>query len=166
MPAPPLPFQWDGDTMVPRWPRKADEHYVIGQDYMLAPLEERSEASHRHEFAFVRDAWSTLPESLADEYPSAEFLRKRALIATGYCTVTDYVCGSNAEALRWATNLRREVDEYAVVIVQKTVVRVLRAKSQSRRAMQPDEFQASKTAILDHIAGLLDVPPDQLRRAA
>lgn len=164
----PLPFTWDGEHMVirPGFQRQADAQYVVGEDYRLAPIEERSEASHRQEFAWLREAWASLPEGMADDFPSAEHLRKRALIATGFCTTTDYVCGSSAEAIRWASNLRKEADEYALVIVAKTVVRVCKAKSQSRRAMDKAEFQASKTAIMEWIATLLDVQPEDLARAA
>lgn len=78
--------------------------------------------------------------------------------------MTDYVCSSGAEAIRWAANLRKEVDEYALVIVERSVVRVMKAKSQSRKAMAKADFQASKTAILEWVAGLLDVAPETLAR--
>ena len=142
----------------------ADKHYVIGESYRMAPVEERSEASHKQAFAWIREAWMSLPENLALEYPSPEHLRKRALIRTGWCTMTDYVCGSNAEAIRWAVNLRKEADEYAVVIVERSVVRVLKAKSQSMKAMGKADFEASKTDILRWIADLIEVDPTTLAR--
>lgn len=162
----PMPYRWSGDAWVihPRFQRQADAAFAIGETRMMVEVEERSEASHRQEFAWLREAWLSLPERIATEYPSPEHLRKRALIATGWCTMTDYVCGSNAEALRWATNLRKEMDEYALVIVERTVVRVLKAKSQSIRAMGKADFQASKTALMEWVAGLLEVSPDTLSR--
>lgn len=162
----PLAYQWDGEGMkvLSRHHVQADRQFTIGEVYTMAPVEQRSEASHRQEFAWLREAWLSLPDALAADYPSPEHLRKRALISTGYCNTTDYICSSNAEALRWSTNLSKEVDEYAVVIVSQTVVRVHKAKSQSRRAMPKDEFQASKTAIIDWVANLLGVEPDNLAR--
>jgi len=162
----PMPYRWSGDSWVihPRFQRQADAAFAIGESRMMVEVEERSEASHRQEFAWLREAWMSLPEHVASEYPSPEHLRKRALIATGWCTMTDYVCGSNAEALRWATNLRKEMDEYALVIVERTVVRVLKAKSQSIRAMGKADFQASKTAILEWVAKLLEVEPATLAK--
>jgi hypothetical protein len=163
---PPLPFVWTGEGLKPLSSRAADQHYVIGERYTVAPIEERSEVSHRHEFAWLREAHASLPDHLAAEYPTPDHLRKRALIATGFCTTADYVCGNRAEALRWAANMRKEVDEYTLVIVSNTVVRVHKAKSQKRGAMDKAEFQASKTAIIEWVAGLLDVAPDTLARAA
>ena len=90
---------------------EAAAQFVIGQCYRLAEIEERSEASHEQEFAWLREAWLSLPESIAREFPSPEHLRKRALIATGWCTTTDYVSGSAAETIRWAAKLRKEGDE-------------------------------------------------------
>lgn len=164
MTAAPMLFRWNGQAMIlhRRHQREADQTFVIGQSYRMVEIEERSEVSHRHEFGWLKDAWLSLPESVAREYPSVEHLRKRALIATGWCTMTDYVCGSAAEAARWASNLRKEVDEYALVIVERAVVRVFKAKSQSRKAMGKEDFQASKTAIIEWVAKLLDVAPETL----
>lgn len=162
----PLTYRWSGDAWVvhPRFQRQADAAFTIGETRTLVEVEERSEASHKQEFAWLREAWLTLPDSIATEYPSPEHLRKRALIRTGWCTMTDYVCGSNAEAMRWATNLRKEVDEYALVIVERTVVRVLRPKSQSRKAMGKADFEASKADIIRWIADLIEVEPATLAR--
>lgn len=162
----PLPFQWHGDAMIPLagFQRRADEAFTIGQVYRLTEVEERSEVSHRQEFAWLRDAWASLPEALTAKYPTPEHLRKQALIMTGWCNVTDYVCTSTAEAIRWASNLRKELDEYAVVIVERGVVRVLKAKSQARTAMGKADFQASKTSVLEWVAKLLDVTPATLER--
>jgi hypothetical protein len=163
----PLTYRWDGLVMVPlaRFEGVAAREFITGQPYTLAEVEDRSDVSHKHEFAWLREAWLNLPEAIADEYPSPEHLRKRALIESGFCTITDYACGSHAEARRWAQNLRSEVDEYALVLVKRTVVRVFKAKSQSRRAMDKAEFQASKTAILEWVAGLLQVSSEQLQKA-
>lgn len=162
----PMPYRWSGDAWViaPRFQRQADAVFAIGETRMMVEVEERSEASHKQEFAWLKDAWLSLPESIAANYPSAEFLRKQALIATGWCTVSDYPCNSRAEAERWARHLRNEVDEYTVVKVEQTVVRVLKAKSQSLRAMGKADFQASKTDIMRWVGDLLSVDPVALSR--
>lgn len=166
MTAAPMLFRWNGDAMLlhRRHRADADAQFVIGQSYRLAEVEERSEASHKQEFAWLREAWLSLPEGIAKDYPSTEFLRKRALIATGWCTVSDYPCSSRAEADRWARHLRNEADEYAVILVEQTVVRVLKAKSQSMRAMGKADFEASKRDILEWVANLLDVAPATLAK--
>lgn len=160
----PLPFQWDGEALrvLPGFQRQADEVFIIGERYRMAPFEDRSEVTHRHEFAWLREAWANLPEALSPNFPSPEVLRKWALIQAGYCTVTDHVCQFRTEAKRTAEILRRQTDDYAVVLIEDRTVRVLKAKSQSRRAMNKAEFQASKEAILDIVAGLIGVTPEAL----
>lgn len=156
----PLPFIWNGEAMEVRkgFQRQADAQFVIGESYRLAPVEDRSEASHRHEFAWLREAWASLPFDLAMLHPTPEHLRKWALIQAGFCKVTDYACMFKTEAGRLAASLRQQTDEYAVVIVQDTIVRVVKPESQSRKAMGNDRFKASKEAILNIVSGLLDVP--------
>lgn len=166
--APPIPCAYVDGAFRPlgRFREVAAHHFGEGEIVTLAVQEERSEVSHRHEFAWLREAWATLPESLGEAYPSPEHLRKRALIATGWCTTQDYVCGSKAEADRWRGYLHREIGEHAVVIVSEGVVRVHRARSQARGKMNRAEFQASKTAIMEWVAGLLGVSPDTLSSTA
>lgn len=166
----PLPFMWDGEAMQvrPGFQRQADAQYVVGESYRLIVLEDRSEVSHRHEFAWLREAWSSLPFDLALQHPTPEHLRKWALIQRGFCTVTDYACMFKTEARRLAASLRQQTDEYAVVIVSDTVVRVVKPESQSMKAMGNERFKASKAAILDVVSGLIEVPADVLagQRAA
>jgi hypothetical protein len=144
----------------------AAEHFGEGEIISVIAQEDRSEVSHRQQFAWLRDAFHTMPESLRETYVTVEHLRKRGLIATGHCTTQDYVCASQAEAARWAANLRREVDEHAVITVSAGVVRVFRAKSQARGAMDKTEFQQAKQDLMDWVAGILGVEPDQLGKAA
>lgn len=163
----PLVWRWHEGAMHPlhRFARQAHQQYEVDQTYFLGEIEERSEASHRHEFAWLRDAWQTLPETIAADYPSVEHLRKRALINTGWCDVRDYACASRAEALRLATALRGELDDYTVIVPKDAVVRVLRAKSQARGKMNPANFKQSKTDILEWVANLLGVEPSRLSPA-
>lgn len=162
----PTAFTWDAEARVmwPKWPRLAASRFEGGRDYLLGDMEHRSDVSHRHEFAWLREAWNSLPEHLAAAFPSVEHLRKHALIASGFCNTTDYVCSSRAEAVRWAENLRRETDEYTLVEVRESIVRVHKARSQSHRAMGKVEFQASKTAILEVVSAMLGVEPATLQR--
>lgn len=165
----PLPYVYEGNGVFRAMGRHAlavvQEQCGQGQVVRLMEQEERSEVSHNHMFAWLAEAWRNLPPHLIDAYPSVEHLRKAALIATGFCTTTDYVCGTNAEAQRWAANLRREVSDYDVVEVRAGVVRVHRARSQKRGAMDKAEFQAAKEAVLGWVANLLGVEPDQLQNA-
>ncbi len=147
-------FTWDGEAMVPRHPRRADQLFVVGETYPLIINEDRSVATHNHEFAWLREAWLNLPEALADLYPSPEHLRKRALIDAGFYDETVIDAGTNAAAIRVAAAVRA-IDTFALVFVRKCFVIRRTAKSQSRRAMKKDEFQASKTAIMEVIDELV-----------
>lgn len=160
----PLAFDWDGEAMKPLHPKLADKEYVVGERYMLAPYEQRSTASHNHEFAWLHEAWLNLPERYAERFPTAEHLRKYALIQAGYSDSQSHVCNSKAEALRLQAFLQ-PIDAFSIVTVNGTVVNRFTARSQSRRAMGAREFQESKTKIMDVIAQMIGVEPEQLGKA-
>ena len=76
-------------------------HAIYGQGEIITveEVQERSAKSHAHYFAVITEAWRSLPEAIADDFPSAEHLRKRALIDAGYCTETRMAFKTNAEAI-------------------------------------------------------------------
>ena len=149
---------------LPHFKRRCDQTLVIGELYRMVVQEDRSDISHRHAFAFLREAWKQLPEDIADLYPSPEHLRKRALIQAGYYTEEVVDAGSPAVALRVAAYARR--DEFALVIVRGRLVLVRHAQSQSYRVMNRQLFQASKTAVLEIVAGMIGVEPAKLKSEA
>jgi hypothetical protein len=168
MSAPPVYFNWDGESMTPATPymaRLADKHYVVGETYSLIPFAARSAKSHNHFFASVADAWSNLPDDRLEEYPSAEHLRKKALIRKGYCDERSIVCASKAEAQRVAAFIK-PLDDYAIVIAKDCVVTVYTAKSQSAKAMGAQEFGESKKAVFEYLDALLGVPVGQTKKHA
>lgn len=168
MAAPPIPCAWiDGAFRpLPRFHNVAAAHYGEGEIVSLQPYEERSDVSHRHEFAWLQDAWLSLPESMQDEFPNKEALRKWALIKGGFCTEQRIDVGSNAGAVRVAQAIRSfPGEEYTAVVVRGPLVVVRRAKSQARGKMEKAEFQASKTAIIDAVSELLGVTPEALGQA-
>ena len=131
---------------------------------------DRSGPSHRHQFAWVRDAWASLPEGERGQpwAETPETLRKHALIATGYHQLTVLDCGANATAQRVKAALvasEAKAHGYAIGRVHGPVLRVWTPESQSVRAMGGDRFRESKAAILDWIAGKLGVAPEELKRS-
>ena len=131
----------------------------------------RSPSSHKHQFAWVKDAWANLPESVAAMpwAETAETLRKHALIATGFHQTYVIDCGSAAAARRVKAALvasDANSHGYALARVTGPVVQVWTPQSQSMRAMGKEKFQESKQAILDWIAAKIGVPPEDLRRTA
>lgn len=163
--SPPTAFTWCAEScvMVPQWPRLAAARFEPSAGYLLAPVEHRSDATHKHEFAWLREAWMSLPEDLAERFPTPDHLRKRALIDAGFYDETVVDAGSNAAALRVAAYMRRK-DEYAYVVVRGGVAVERVAKSQSRRMMNKAEFQASKTALLEIVGAMIGVDPATLGR--
>lgn len=160
----PIPFQWTGEAMQPAkgFARLADKEFVIGEVYTLEEADaSRSQASHRHYFATVYDCWLNLPELDAERFPTAEHLRKYALIRAGYCDTREIVCASRAEAVRLGAFIT-PMDPYALVTVKDACVRVYTAKSQAPKAMGRKVFQESKDAVLDVLAGMIDVPTEKL----
>lgn len=158
----PLYFEWtDEGVMRPVAPKAADRQYVIGEKYRLAVEEERSVNSHRHQFAEINEAWKQLPEGLAEQFPSPDHLRKRALIDAGFYNQEVIDCDTPEVAARVAAYAGRQ-DEYAVVTISDAFVIIRRAKSQSVRNMKKDEFQRSKTAVLEIISAMIGTTPGEL----
>ncbi len=159
----PVAFRWDGATMVPfgRFAKTATSRFVAGHVYSFVEEELASSGqSRRHYFACLRTAWLNLPEDIGAQFPTSEILRKHALIRAGYCNSHQIVSASKGEAIRLAAALSAIKDAYAIVTVDGCVVTRLTARSQARRAMKAKEFQASKNAVFEFLAGILGVAPE------
>lgn len=131
----------------------------------------RSGASHRHQFAWLKEAWLNLPETLRDApwAETEETMRKHALIATGYHQTTVIDCYANATARRVKAALvaaESKAHGYALAQVRGPVVTVWTPESQSVRAMGGRRFQESKTAIMEWIAAQIGVPTAALLGAS
>lgn len=163
----PMPFEWTGEEFRPvgRFRKVCDAAFVVGQKYMLLEHQERSSASHAFFFATLHDMWLSLPDESSERFPTEDHLRRYALIKTGFADCRQMVASSKAEAQRWGAFLR-PCDQYAVITVKDCVVTVWTARSQSMKAMGRKDFEASKNAVLDYVAGLLGVEPKQLEREA
>lgn len=163
----PLNCQWTGEAFAPigRYAAEATRQCVIGQVYRIAEWADRSDATHKHEFAWLREAWANLPEQYAELYPSPEHLRKRALIQAGFYNEQIVDAGTNAAAVRVAAAFRA-YDDFCMAVVRGPIVAVRTAKSQSRRNMRAAEFQKSKTAIMEVVAEMIGVPPADLEKNA
>ena len=159
----PLYFRWSGDEMVPlpRFADRARKQYTVGETYRLVEEHERSVQTHNHYWASLTEAWKQLPEEYAQRFPSVEHLRKRALVQAGFANERSIVAASPEEAQRIGAFIRPS-DPYAVITVKNCVVTVYTAQSQSRKSMNAKDFGASKTAVLEIVAGLVGVDVDTL----
>lgn len=157
---------WDGEHFAPlgRYRKVCDQDFVVGQVYTLETVLERSGNTHRHFFARVHDLWLTLPEGVAERFPSSEHLRKFALIKAGYADQRSVVCANEHEAWKVASFVA-PIDSYAVVEVTQNIVTIYSAQSQSLKAMDAKRFQQSKTAVLDIISDMLGVTRTEAERA-
>lgn len=151
--------------MVPLRPRLADREYTDGETYRLGVIEERSTNTHNHYFAALAEAWANLPDEVAERFLNEEHFRKFCLIKTGYCDQRQVVCSAKAEAERIAAFVR-SMSPYVLVTVKDRVVTAFEAKSQSYRSMPKEEFQASKTAVLEYAASLIGVEHKALEQHA
>jgi hypothetical protein len=161
----PIPCMWDADSRafrpLPAFARRTADVYGHSEVVTLAPVEDRSAASHRHYFAAINECWRSLPEELTLQFSSPDHLRKAALIKAGYRDERSIVCSSHAEALRVAAFIR-PLDDYAIVSVVGSTVVQLTAKSQSQKAMGKEVFGESKEAVFNVLADMLGVPVGDL----
>lgn len=114
----------------------------------------RSKRSHDHFFARVVECWETMPDDLKERFPNAEYLRKWALVKSGYCNQTTFVLESKDDTKNVIT-LVRTLDPFSIIIVRDNIVTVYTAKSQSLKDMGAKDFQESKDAIFRVIGELL-----------
>lgn len=139
--------------------------YGQGEMITVEEVLERSAKSHKHYFAVIAEAWQHLPEGLADDYPNSETLRKRALIKTGYCTKTEVLCATNAEASKAAAAFSA-ADPYCLCEISDRALRIWRAESQSVKAMGGKRFAESKEKVLHWISNLIGADVTSLSEAA
>ena len=159
---PPLVYTWDGDGMVPmpgRFTALANDLFVVGQRYRLAEWLDRSQISHGHQFAFITEAWTNLPEPWATLIPTDGHLRKFALCRAGFCDTKSISYNSRAEAVRTYDALR---GDYDWAEVHGNVVNLHKAHSQKRCYANGVRFQKMKQAILEICAELIGVAPEVL----
>ena len=159
----PLYYSWDGESLRPllRFADRARKQFTIGEKYRMVEEQERSQVSHSHFFACIHEAWQNMPHHLSERFPSAEHLRKYALVRAGFATERSIVADTPEQAQQIGAFVRPS-DPYAVITVIDCVVTVYTAMSQSRKSMGAKDFQASKTAVLEIVAGLVGVDVDTL----
>lgn len=161
---------FDGDALRPDGQYATEqlrERLGAGEALLIDIEPSRSKRSHGHQFAFVNTAWKNLPEALkgVPYAATAETLRKHALIATGHCNASMVAVGEHDRAERIAAlvhTVAEQVNGYAVTEAKGSVVWCFTPVSQSEKAMGKEEFQRSKTDILNWLADLIGVAPEEL----
>jgi hypothetical protein len=158
----PILYAWTGECWEPlKYFREiARQRYVDGQISRLEQVQERSMNSHRHYFACIANAWANVPERDVGRWPTSDHLRRWALTFTRFRETRTYEAASLAEARRYAAHRLQEPDT-RVEILGRTVL-VHKPMSQSLANMSKREFGESKQAVLDVLAELIGVSPDEL----
>lgn len=158
-------FMWRDGMFVPsdNIAKYCDEQFGEGEIVTFERHEERSIASHNHFMASVQTAWDNLPEN-DDRFPTPNALRKWALIKAGYCTEMSVVCDSPEQAQTVASFTGNS--EGSIIVVRGNIVKKYTAKSQSMKAMNKEEFQRSKSDVMDIIAELIAVTRKRLEQNA
>lgn len=159
-----LPMRYEGDGVF-RCLHPKRIKLDVGEVHGWQMAEHRSAKSHDHFFACVNEAWKSLPEAMADDFPSPESLRKWALIKAGFCSETRIVCANNTEAMTLATKAKT-MDKFAIVAVDGKAVTIWTADSQRKDAMGRKLFQEAKERALDVISQLIGADATNLKEAA
>lgn len=160
-------YTWDGEAMVPlpRYHNLANGEFVVGERYRCEVQTDRSWVSHKHQFAWLHEAWLSLPEDVASRFRNEDQLRRYGLIAGGFCDSTTIVCATRAEAERWCAELKKREPD-TIIQASGNVLIQYTAHSQARNAMDAKTFQRSKQAVLDYVDDLLGVERGQTERSA
>ena len=159
--------EWTGEAFKPlhRHAKLCDQTYVVGERYIIEPKKPASEKSRRFYHAQLAEIWQSLPEEVAERWPTVESFRKAGLIACGYCHKTEAVCATNQQAQALAASYAR-LDDYVVVEIRDRALAVYTAKSQKRAAMESAERKAANNAVLEWAAHQVGVTTDQLEADA
>lgn len=159
-----LPMRYEGDGLFRcLHPKRVKQ--AVGDVHGWQMAEHRSKASHDHFFACVNEAWKSLPEDMADDFPSPEHLRKWALIKAGFCSETRIACANNSEAMTLATKAKA-MDKYSIVAIDGKLVTIWTADSQRKDAMGRQAFQEAKERALHIISELIGTDAATLKEAA
>ena len=158
-PGQPRKVRVDGETFV----SEAAYNELIKQHRALSDrvmVKQRTDASHGHYFATIRDLWETLPETLAGMpyAKSPEHFRKHALIVTGFCDTDVMDCEDHQVAVAAApliAKMARREHGYAIITVRETLINCTTPHSQSYDVMKKDKFEESKNKVLDWMHQIL-----------
>lgn len=165
MPFGPVRAMWDGDRFVPlkRFLPQLNKDCVVHELYTITEIADRDMVRHRGYFAFVNEAFDSLPEEWGTFFKNADHLRKWALIQTKYCSHKNFVFDTPGDAERFAGYVREHNNDFQVVQVSGNVVVVYTAESQqvlrNGKGMDAERFKTSISAVRHYLEGMLGIRP-------
>ncbi len=168
----PLPFEWDGNVLRPveRYRALAERQFRAGQTYVLEPHDPISHRERRFYHASIKDAWDNLSPEMQKHFPTADRLRKWALVQANWRIQNFITCESEASAARHAAFLIKADDHGEMFVDHRgDVVRVFKARTQKvgdpdDGYMTPEEWKRSKDDVLTILSGTLGVTKKQLEK--
>lgn len=146
---------------MPLNPAQVSQSFKEGELYFFKADQKRYWPRHQWFMATIRSCWESLPEHLKEEYPSPDFLRKRMLVLAGYSKITKIRYSSREDAYTTAALISKFMDDYSVIQVDGSTIKIETARSQAIKIskdddlMDNDEFKRSCDNVLDLIAILL-----------
>ena len=154
----PFYCDWDGEAFRPlaRYARQCDAKFVVGVRYVVEAELPRNMQAHKAYFSGLKEIWDSLPDGVAEQFPSSDHMRKHALCRTGYCGETKSVFTSHRDALL-AAAFAIANKQFAIVDVEKNVVLCWVPESQSVAAMGAERFKASCAEVERYCLGLVGV---------
>lgn len=167
--APQVMFEWTGEVMRPLAYHTdlCARTFEAGKRYRLVEFSERSRETHDHFFATVVGYWQNWPEKYERDLPSADHLRKHALIRTGHYIQSVMAHDSLDAATAYVRDFIRYIDyaEGSIVSTANGTCTVMRiAKSQRKKIMDAAEFQKSKNDVLEFCQSVTGIAPEQMAR--
>ena len=164
MSAGPQPFRWDGEAASAA-PARSRSRVCRRAGIHARRRGTALAQQHRMFFASVTECWRNLPDDLADEYPDAETLRKKALIRCGFRDERSIVCASKAEPFASPLFIA-PIDRYAIVVQANAVVRVWTARtSPFAQWEKPSSGRIASRKVLAFCADLIGVSVGDLQKA-
>lgn len=159
----PIYCTWDGEAFRPlkRHAKACDAAFVVGTAYIVEAQLPRNMMQHKAYFANIAAVWRSLPEDVAEQFPSPDSLRKHALCRTGYCTESKQVFTTPRDAIL-AAAFAAAASDFSIVEVSGNVVRIWKPESQTVKAMASDRFKQSIRDVEVYIAGLVGATREQL----
>lgn len=141
--------------------------FEIGKRYSLIEFDERSPENHNHLFMLITGYWHNWPENYPRELPSAETLRKHALIQTGHYIHAEMAHASLEAATAYVRDFLLHVDyaEGSIVSTPNGTATVMRiAKTLKKKVMEAAEFNKAKADVLDFCQSVTGIAPEQMER--
>lgn len=145
-----------------------EEQLQQGATVVFTEDKERSSKQHRWLFACIRKAFETLPEKQIPRFPTAEHLRKGALIKAGWCDIHQQAFSSAkvadlaAKSFKLGVNLTTGGKNYTLAIANDNVVTYAVPRSISFKACRGPDWEAVCIGVINYLSELVECDVTEL----